>query len=220
MAKIRRVITIIITTILTLVNLWQIVPKEFFMKTELYILLEPMLSNSMFYRYCCIVLGILGVFAVFTMIVDLKNIQNEHSFSFGSFGFRHFFAKWYSQPGTLSIICDDLKGWLVVNGNEDILNALRQKSSNGELHLILGNETPTDIVNELKSRGAMIHKAPRDIISNYSFSCISVMGNNAAVIIRNKQKDEKNIIKFEEISNTYVTGLLNALIENIKGESM
>ena len=78
---------------------------------------------------------------------------------------------------------------------------------------------PPEIINDLKLLGATVHPAPKDIILNYSFSCISVMGNNAAVIIRNKQKDAKNMIKFEEISNTYVTGLMNSLIENIKGES-
>lgn len=220
MQKIYKFFSIVITTILTLTNLWQIVPDKSDIKSDLNELFAPMLTNE---AVCFLIGGVLvglGFLVVIMMVYELKNAKNEHTFSVGSYGFRHFFSKWYSQPGALSIICDDLQGWLVSEGKEDVLDALREKSKKKELHLILGKEIPMEIVNELKTLGAVVYYAPPNIISNYSFSCISVMGNNAAVIVRNKQKDEKNIIKIEEISNTYVTGLLNVLIENIKGETV
>lgn len=220
MHKTNKIFTIIVSTLFTLSNLWRIVPDEVFFKEDLNILLQPLFSNTVICTVIAIVLAILGFFTILTMIFELKNTQKEHTFVLGSHGFQRFFSRWYSQVGTLSIICDDLQGWLVSDGNEDVLNALRRKSQNKELHLILGKEKPEEIVNELKALGAVVHHAPRDIILSYSFSCISVMGNNAAVIIRNKQKDERNMIKFEEISNTYVTGLLNVFIETVKGESI
>lgn len=219
MKKSIKLFSIVLTAVLTLGNLWQIIPNSVRFKKKVDMVLNPILSRTEISVGIGIIIILLSSVVIVTMIYELKNTRKIHTFSVGSKKFRDFFSKWYSQPGSLSIICDDLQGWLVTDGKEEILDALRRKSQRGELHLILGKEIPECIVDELKALGAIIHHAPGSIISNYSFSCISVMGNNADVIIRNKQMDERNMIKFEEISNAYVTGLLNVLIENIKGES-
>lgn len=157
------------------------------------------------------ILILMALFVIGTMIYDLRREGKHHEFKLGSPEFFAFFSKWYKKPGKLTLFCDDLN-WTVSGNNSSILNALEHKSQNDGLILFLGNNTTRkNILSRLNN--ATICTAPPTIISQYSFSCLSVMGNNSSVIVRNKQCDTGDVVKFEELSNNYVTELLNALIK-------
>lgn len=215
MKKVKKICAIVTTAILTLANLWQLAPDDFMLKREISIMISNALANATINILVTVALLVLCSFSIATMVGELRDLPKVIILEVGSKEFCQFFSEWYSQPGILSVICDDLDDWLDVNDDESILEALQVKSEAKQLHLFLGEKKPFNIVKRLEQRGAIVHSAPKDIISNYSFSCISVMGNNASVIIRNKQKDEGNKIQVEEISNPYVTGVLNVLIKNI-----
>ena len=158
------------------------------------------------------ILFLMAIFVVGTMIYDLRREGKRHKFKIGSQKFYDFFSKWYKKPGKLTLFCDDLN-WVATNGNSSILNELKNKSQQDGLILFLGEKSATrkEILSELEK--AEIYQAPSTIISQYSFSCLSAMGNNSSVIVRNKQSDSGHVVKFEELSNNYATGLLNALIQ-------
>lgn len=208
MKKFSKIFGIFTTGIIAVQNIFQILPKESKMMLFLKKHLTPIVTSNAFN----VIILIVCVIVLITMIYNMLEEKKEHCFRMGSARFCKFFSKWYSQEGTLSIFCDDLDDWIEPHGNQDIYNALKQKSQDEKLQLFLGHESPQRVVDELRSLGADVHQAPADIITNYSFSCLSIMGNNSAVIIRNKQDDASQRIKFIEISNNYVTGLLNALI--------
>ena len=139
--------------------------------------------------------------------------QRHHVFDCESAEFHQFFANWYAKPGTLSIICDDLD-WTRTEADSPIYNQLLQKSNAHKLHLFLGRGLSSPLVKTLKSNGAVVRPGPKNIISQLSFSCISVMDNLAGqAIVRNKRTDHANKIVFDEVQNTYVIELLNALID-------
>lgn len=138
-----------------------------------------------------------------------------HHFKKGSPKFCRFFAKWYSKAGVLTLICDDLN-WTAskINGKAPILDALELKANSNELVLYLSRQelTNPEILRKLAS--AKIKTAQANIVNNYSFSCLNYMGNNSAVIVRDKNKDRGNEVIFQEVADTYVTRLLNALLED------
>ena len=139
--------------------------------------------------------------------------KRHHIFDSESDEFRHFFANWYAKPGKLSIICDDLD-WTKTGADARIYDQLLQKSRSNELLLLLGRGLSSPLVKTLEGNGAVVRLGPGNIISQLSFSCISVMGNPAGqAIVRNKQKDHANRIVFDEVQDTYVIELLNALID-------
>ena len=138
--------------------------------------------------------------------------QRHHVFDSESAEFRRFFANWYAKPGKLSIICDDLD-WTKNGEDVRIYDQLLQKSRSKELLLLLGRGLSSPLVKTLERSGAVARPGPGNIISQLSFSCISVMGNAAGqAIVRNKRTDHANRIAFDEVQDTYVIELLNALI--------
>lgn len=162
-------------------------------------------------------LGLLLVLgSILDFITERRKNMRRHRFQYQSKRFFKFFSNWYGQPGLLSIICDDLD-WIQSETNLDIYNKLLDKSDRGQLNLLLGRGIHSAIASELKSRGANVMPAPADIVSTYTFSCISVMDDAAGkIIVRNKRGNpQPNIgeVIFEEISNTYITALLNALMK-------
>lgn len=208
MKKFVRISGIITTSMIAIHNMLQMVSPNStiyrFWQKNLAPIAESDPFNIIIIVVCAVILG--------CTVYDIFDGRKKHCFTMGDRRFCAFFSKWYSQEGALSIFCDDLDGWIAPNGNRAIYEALMQKSQERKLHLFLGRESPVEMVDMLRGMGACVHHAPTDIITNYSFSCLSIMGNNSAVIIRNKQEDASQKIKFEEISNTYATALLNALI--------
>lgn len=161
-------------------------------------------------------LSLMALFVIGTMIYDLHREGKRYEFKFGSPEFFDYFSKWYKKPGKLTIFCDNLN-WTISedNTNTSVLNALESKAHNHDLILFLSkNMTKPEILSKLS--GAKFYGASPSIISQYSFSCLSVMGNNSSVIVRNKQNDTGDIIKFEELSNNYITELLNTIIKEGK----
>lgn len=163
-----------------------------------------------------IVFLIICVFGLgWILVSDLYEIYHTiHHFEKGSPEFCAFFAKWYSKPGVLTLICDDLN-WTAdqIDGRTPILDSLEAKANSNQLVLYLRkkDQTNQEIMNKLTS--AKVKTAKQNIVTNYSFSCLNYMGNNSAVIIRDKNKDRGNEVIFQEVADTYVTQLLNALLE-------
>ncbi len=213
MKKTLKIIGVFCTTLLTIVNIIRLLPTDSWISKQLRQLLVYINSSNFWSNTLSILLIALGIIVIITMIETFNTERKKHTFKVGSRKYYKFFAKWYSQTGTLSIICDDIE-WTKTANNDVIYNTLVTKSKNGELNLLIDSTNiGTPLVLNLKNIGANVAAVPSNIINNYSFSCISVMGNNSAVIVRNKQADEGTKIKFEEISNNYITGLLNSLIK-------
>lgn len=148
-----------------------------------------------------------------SVVETVDKRQRHHVFDSESAEFRRFFANWYAKPGKLSIICDDLE-WTKTGADTQIYDQLLQKSRSNELLLLLGRGLSSPLVKTLESNGAIVRPGPGNIISQLSFSCISVMGNSAGqAIVRNKRTDHANRIVFDEVQDTYVIELLNALID-------
>lgn len=169
-------------------------------------------------QLCITGLILLGIFIVVVSIIDfvaaLQVNQRRHRLDPDSKQFIKFFSKWYRKSGTLSIICDDLD-WVKTRTDRTIYNELLKKSKEQKLNLYLGRGFGSSIAEDLKAAGARVFRGPAGIIHAYTFSCRSAMGNSASsVIVRSKSKDDRGIVIFDEVQNTYVTGLLNALFEN------
>ena len=212
MCKVSKIISIIIASMLIITQLIRFLPQNSLVQYWLNCFLEQ-IKNSPFMNTFFSALVIFSCFIIAVgMVHNLKEEKKRHSFKVGSKAFCSFFAKWYSQPGVLSIFCDDLEGWVNPEGNNAILDALKIKSRKNELRLFLVRESPVAIISELRDLNAAIKCVPLGIISNYSFSCLSIMGNHSAVIVRDKQKDKSTNIIFEEISDSYISGLLNTII--------
>ena len=164
------------------------------------------------------------IWCIFLVIVCLALITNaiwdfiekrryHHTFNSESEEFRDFFSKWYAKPGMLSIICDDIE-WTNRIPDDPVYAQLINKSKSHELLLLLDSGLLSPLAQNLKKNGATLRRGPSNIISQFSFSCISVMGNRAGqAIVRNKRKDRGNIIAFDEIRDQYVIEFLNTLIK-------
>ncbi len=169
-----------------------------------------------------LVFVLLAVFLVAGSVLDLivsREGVRQYRFRPGSKEFYRFFTEWYKKPGKLSIICDDLD-WTWSEENSSIFDQLVRKSESGELDLLLGRGLHSPIAQELVRKGARLRGAPGQLVSMYTFSCLSVMDDVAGrIIVRDKRKNpsaagEKLI--FQEISNTYVMDLLTAML--LEGE--
>lgn len=211
MKKAAKICSIIITSVLTFINVYKLIPANNII--SVYIEKAILFLKSISYLETCvyIVLFVLGLFVIFNMFLELRNVTTTYKLKKGSRRFYRFFAKWYSQPGILSIICDDIE-W-ISNGKENrVLDSLIQKSHENRLNLyILKKNTP--MAKKLIENGARPYNVSKNIVLNYSFSCISFMGNNSSIIVRDKSNDNKNEIKFTEVSNIYISSLLNELIK-------
>lgn len=166
-----------------------------------------------------VVFVFLGILLVIGSILDFiserRRSVRQYKFQYQSEQFFKFFADWYQQPGELSIICGDLN-WIKTNNNTAVYNQLMDKSISGQLNLLIGKGINSAIVSDLKRNGARVMPAPNNIVSAYTFSCLSIMDDAAGkIIVRDKRRNPSpNIgeVIFEEISNTYVIELLNALL--------
>lgn len=170
-----------------------------------------------------VLLSISSLFIIVGSICRLIDVFREglrkHKLSTGSRRFFKFFASWYAQPGKLTIICDDLD-WITDGKDERIYHVLVRKSREKQLELLLGDGLHSDTVRRLQSQGALVAEAPAEILVKYTFSCLAVMGNRAGrIIVRDKSRDNSRKVIFEEMSNTYVTGLLNVLFASENREA-
>lgn len=210
MKKITKTSSIIITAFLTFINVYKLIPSENAISVFVRRIIVFLKSVVNLEIYIYFILLILGLFVIVNMILELKNESTNHKLKKGSRRFYRFFSKWYNRSGVLSIICDDVE-WISDGKDTRVLDVLIQKSKDNKLNLyILDDHSPYAI--KLKENGAKVYSISKNIISNYSLSCISFMGNNSAVIVREKRNDQNSVIKFNEISNNYVSSLLNALI--------
>lgn len=212
MHKGRKILSIFITAMLSLIAILQAIAAGISENTTKEESIIPVwvdkILKSKFFIYLLIALGVM---VIIMMLLDLCGETKQHKFKAQRKHFYDFFTKWYSRPGKLTIICDDLN-WIESADDIRVLRILEKKARENNLVLFLGSGTRPDLLQSLKDKGAKVKRGPRGIISQYSFSCLSVMGNNASVIVRNKQADSGETVKFEEISNTYVSELLNALL--------
>ena len=168
-------------------------------------------------RYVVVSLIIfLGIILILSSMLDfvssLKNNSRKHKLKYESKKYISFFYKWYRRSGYLIIICDHLD-WIKQENDIRIYNELIKKSTDGKLTLFLGDGIASQEAIELKQAGAKLYSAPHDLLEHYTFSCLSVMGNNTSrIIVRNKQNDTNGWLIIEEIGDTYISGLLNILI--------
>lgn len=175
-------------------------------------------NMSPFYQHTISgILIALGLFLVSTSVIELiNNLHNNkktHRLKYQSKKFVKFFSNWYSRPGTLSVICYDLD-WIKNGDSQEIYNKMIAKSNENKLNLFLASGLNTEPVLTLKQHGAIVYSVSKNIVDQYNFSCLSMMGNSAGrVIVRNKQKDKGDIVIIDEICNTYVTELLNTLLD-------
>lgn len=211
MKKFAKISSIIITAFLTFINVYKLIPSDNAIRVLIGKVICKIKSITYLENFIYVILLILGFFVILNIFSELKNISTTHKLKEGSHRFYRFFAKWYGHSGTLSIICDDID-WISDGKDTRILDVLIKKSRENNLNLYLLRKD-TYYASMLINEGAKAYSASQDIISNYSFSCISFMGNNSSVIVREKQNDHNNEIKFNEISSNYVSSLLNALIK-------
>ncbi len=209
MYKIYKIVSMLVALLMTLVGLCKLLPAKSFTRVYINEICSKIENDTVLLTITSFLIVILGAVLFITTINNIMKEKKRHTFKVGSKRFYSFFSKWYSQTGPLSIICDDLEGWV----KDSILDTLKTKSKAKELHLFLNKQTPVEIINELRDLGAIIDFAPDEIVSKYSFSCLSIMGNNSAVIIRDKQSDKSTSIVFEEIYDSYIYGLLNVIIK-------
>ena len=140
MKKTAKIASIFITAILTFVSTYKLIPST----SDVGILLNDIISWLNTYKYFeiifTVVVLVLGALVIINMIYEICSEPSKHIFKKGSRRFYNFFAKWYSKPYVLSIICDDIE-WISDGKKEKILNALVAKSKKNELNLfILKNE--------------------------------------------------------------------------------
>ena len=150
-----------------------------------------------------------------SVVEIVAQVRYHHCFDCQTKKFNEYFSKWYGKPGKLCIICDDLD-WTKTGDDTRIYDQLVKKCDPQEgLLLLLGRGITSPIVKELEEKGAVVRPGPENVISQFSFSCINVMGNQAGkAIVRNKRNDQGNKIIFDEIRDKYVTELLNTLIND------
>lgn len=162
-----------------------------------------------------LVLGLVLLAAgVYDTYLTVKGNRQRHILKYHSRKFMGFFKKWYSKPGELYIMCDDIN-WVKTEDNIRVFEQLEKKCSRGELNLfLLDRSSPT--AKALRRAGAKIYEAPKTLVNNYSFSFIKIMGNYTDLIVRRKEKDNNGFVIFEETQNTYIVGLLKELLPNCK----
>jgi len=173
---------------------------------------ERFLDGMLRADYWIWILLILVILLVVLTIADiiLSNTK-RHRFKVQSSRFKKFFAKWYSQPGKLIIICDDID-WTCDRDDKSIFQALEGKCVDG-LTLYLGTGYNSELVKQLEKKGAKAFKAKQSLIQEYSFSCLAPMGHFSNIIIREKRVDAGQSVQFSELSNEHVIALLISLLE-------
>lgn len=170
-------------------------------------------------NFACIVFFILaGIVMVIASVrrlsENLRNASRHHEFEYQSEKFIRFFSEWYSQPGVIKIICDDLD-WTNEGNDRRIHIALLQKSRDHNLKLLIGNGINAEVVQDLRKAGASVEPAPASLVDQYTFSTLSMDGSIIKTIVRDKRQNPPNgKIAFDEVYNKYIIGLLDALLKN------
>lgn len=213
MYKFRKIVEIFTTAALTFITIIQALPvEETTMNSEsgLLFCVTNFITGMMAHSTVIVLLLVLGIITIGTLVYDLLHESKSHVLKFKSKKFVKFFTRWYSQPGKLSLICDDLT-WFDASADDKIYRALYNKALENSLTLYINQGSETNTVTLLKEAGAKVKAAPIYILQNYSFSCLSVIGNTSGVIVRDKSKDKHRYITVDEIENKHITSLLNAL---------
>lgn len=159
-----------------------------------------------------ILLILIALLVVLTAADVILSASKRHRFKVQSSRFKNFFTKWYSQPGKLIIICDDID-WTCDGDDQSVYHALEKKCTDG-LTLYLGEGYNNNgLVGQLQTKGAKVFKAKPSLIQEYSFSCLAPMGHFSNIIVREKRIDSGQSVQFSELSNECVIALLIALLE-------
>ncbi len=179
------------------------------------------IAVGIFYMLC----AIMALRAEIRKILEYQRSVKPHELTYQSDEFFRFFSEWYNQPGDLNIICGNLD-WITDGNNLSVYNKLLEKSKMKRLTILTSGEgIQSAIVNKLYSAGARVKTAPGNILSAYTFSCLSVMDDPAGkIIFRDKLKGVSNDgegqktknsgkIIFEEVSNIHIMKLVTALLE-------
>lgn len=148
---------------------------------------------------------------IFTVIDVVHSILKQRRYTVQSYWFRRFFRKWYSQPGKLVIICDDID-WTCRGDDDSIFQALKKKCVEG-LTLYLGKGFDSSLAKQLQEKGAKVLKARPSLIQEYIFSCLAPMGNYSNIIVRQKSKDSGQTVKISELSDNCLISLLINILE-------
>lgn len=159
-----------------------------------------------------VLLILIALLIALTVADIILSASKRHCFKVQSFRFRRFFTKWYSQPGKLIIICDDID-WTRTQNSKSIFQALEKKCAEG-LKLYLGKGYNSDLVNFLRDKGAEAFHAKESLIQEYSFSCLAPMGHYSNIIFREKSKDSGQSVQFSELFNERVIAMLITLLED------
>lgn len=212
--KMRKIFGIITAFIMSLISIYGMLSDSNSIKENIikFVSAYPVVKYIVY-----ILIIIFSALTIWALIYDLYIENHKHRLKYGSEKFYSFFEKWYSREGNLSIICEDLN-WIVSEDltKKQIYNTLCSKAANKSLDIFIRKKSKQNWEEELKDAGANIYRAPENLVSAYSFSCISVLNNNSKVIVREKAKDNGDYITFVEADNKYVTPLLNSFLEDIK----
>lgn len=159
-----------------------------------------------------ILLTLIILLVILTIADIVLSTSKRHHFKVQSSRFKKFFTKWYNQPGKLIIICDDID-WTCDKNDQSVFHALEGKCVDG-LTLYLGKGYDSNLVNQLRAKGAKVFRAKPSLIQEYSFSCLAPMGHFSNIIVREKRMDAGQSVQFSELSNERVIALLIALLED------
>ncbi len=155
----------------------------------------------------CILLPLLAFALLILSFIEIFKRSN-HTFKLGSPAFNKFFSKWYSKQGRLSIVCKDLE-WI---GHDDIYYALEKKAHEGLLDIYI--EADCKYAYRLQTSGARVHKIKNSIAQTHSFSILESF-LKYSIIVRDKAKDSKENIAFQERHDTYTSTLIQDLINKL-----
>lgn len=216
--KMRKIFGIITAFIMSLISIYGMLSDSNSIKVRIieFISKYPLVENIIY-----ILVILFSILTIWALIYDLYIENHKHRLKYGSEKFYKFFQKWYSKQGNLSIICEDLN-WIVSEDqtHQQIYRTLYSKASNSTLDIFIRKKSNQNWEGKLEKAGAKIYEAPENLVSAYSFSCISVLNNNSKVIVREKARDKDGYITFVEANNKYVTPLLNSFLEDIKKGGM
>lgn len=157
-----------------------------------------------------VLLALIILLVILTIADIVLSTSRRYRFKVQSYRFKKFFTRWYSQPGKLIVICDDID-WTCDGNDRSIFHALERKCVDG-LTLYLGKGYSNNLVEQLHNKGAKVFRAKSSLIQEYSFSCLAPMGHFSNIIVREKWMDSGQYVQFYELSNKCVIALLTALL--------
>jgi predicted nucleotide-binding protein len=133
-----------------------------------------------------------------------------HNFKEGSNEFCKFFARWYSQPGTLRIFCTDLD-WVVPRRNQAIVNALLVKGRKLKIYL----RDPGDDATAKKLPEAQLFKIKDSVKLVHRLSLLE-SEDGLSLIIRHTDRDRDKIVfaATNDYRNPYLVYLALDMLES------